>query len=181
MELMLAEGFIATSVDDICRKAGVTKGSFFHFFASKDELGKAVVEHFHCAQQARFSRAPFASERDPLRRALGMLDAVAAAMADPSLPKSCIIGNFSQELAPTRAEFRALCAGKFDHWIGGFSADLAAAAQARRMKVDAAGLGALFVSIVQGSLILIKAKGDPALGAANLAHFKRYVEAQFRG
>lgn len=177
-KLMLAQGFTATSVEEICAEAGATKGSFFHFFGSKEDLGKAVVEHFHCRQQDRFSSAPFNAEADPLKRALGMIDAVAGAMADPATPKSCIIGNFSQELAPTHPEFQVLCAQKFDYWIESFSADLDAAGRAhgRSAKVDARGLASLFLSIIQGSLVLMKAKRDPGIAAANFRHFRRYVE-----
>lgn len=178
MKLMLAKGFTSASVDEICAEAGATKGSFFHFFKSKEELGKAVVEHFHCRQQTGFAAAPFNAEKDPLLRALGMIDAVAKAMADPRTPKSCIIGNFSQELAPTHPEFRSLCAAKFDHWIDAFASDLRDAARQRTppAQVDARGLAGLFVSIIQGSLILIKAKGDLGIAAANFRHFRRYVE-----
>lgn len=181
MKLMLSKGFTATSVDEICAEAGSTKGSFFHFFKSKEDLGRAVVEHFHCRQQAMFAGAPFSKKEDPLERALGMIDAVAGAMADPSTPKSCIIGNFTQELAPTHPEFKALCAEKFDHWIDAFSMDLTAAARARRppVTVDARGLAALFLSIIQGTLILLKAKGDLGIAAANFRHFRRYVEDHF--
>jgi TetR/AcrR family transcriptional repressor of nem operon len=38
-----AKGFAATSVDDLCQAAAVTKGSFFHHFKSKEELGVAFA------------------------------------------------------------------------------------------------------------------------------------------
>lgn len=183
MKLMLTKGFTATSVDEICAEAGATKGSFFHFFKSKEELGKAVVEHFHCRQQDGFASAPYRSEKDPLKRALGMIDAVSAAMADPRTPKSCIVGNFTQELAPTHPDFQALCAGKFDYWIEEFSANLRNAARAQKppVKIDARELAALFLAVIQGSLILMKAKKDSAIGSANLLHFRRYVERLLAG
>ena len=41
--LVLKRGFNATTVDDICAEAGVTKGSFFHHFENKDDIGLAAV------------------------------------------------------------------------------------------------------------------------------------------
>jgi TetR/AcrR family transcriptional repressor of nem operon len=35
--LMRQRGFSATTVDDICAEAGVTKGGFFHYFKSKED------------------------------------------------------------------------------------------------------------------------------------------------
>ena len=46
-QLMLAKGFPATTVDEICEAAGFTKGSFFHYFESKEHLGKEVLDRFY--------------------------------------------------------------------------------------------------------------------------------------
>ena len=44
LRLMLAKGYPATTVDEICASAGVSKGSFYHFFATKEELALAAVQ-----------------------------------------------------------------------------------------------------------------------------------------
>jgi len=56
-----AKGYAATTVDDICHKAGVTKGSFFHHFKSKDELAVAAATYFGTMSVALFATAPYAS------------------------------------------------------------------------------------------------------------------------
>jgi len=45
-ELMLRDGYSATRVDDVIRKAGVSKGSFYHFFDSKESLGLAAIDQY---------------------------------------------------------------------------------------------------------------------------------------
>ena len=40
---ILARGYSATTVDDLCRAAGVTKGAFFHHFDSKEALAVAAA------------------------------------------------------------------------------------------------------------------------------------------
>ncbi|HEX6243136.1 MAG TPA: helix-turn-helix domain-containing protein, partial [Polyangiales bacterium] len=45
-DLIRAKGFNATSVDDLCAAAAVTKGSFFHHFASKEALGVAAAQRW---------------------------------------------------------------------------------------------------------------------------------------
>ncbi len=42
LSVIRTKGFSATTVDELCSAAGVTKGAFFHHFKSKDELGVAV-------------------------------------------------------------------------------------------------------------------------------------------
>src|SRR5438445_9036880 len=73
-ELMLAKGFTATSVDEICDTASLTKGSFFHYFESKEHLGRAVVEHFYAWRRQMFEQAPFHQIKDPLERVFGRID-----------------------------------------------------------------------------------------------------------
>jgi len=46
LAVIRSKGYSATTVDDICRKAGVSKGSFFHYFPSKEHLAIAAAEHF---------------------------------------------------------------------------------------------------------------------------------------
>lgn len=42
--LMLTDGYSRTSVESVCAKAGVTKGSLYHYFRTKEDLGIAVLE-----------------------------------------------------------------------------------------------------------------------------------------
>src|ERR671913_564519 len=42
-DVIRAQGFAATSVDDLCKAAGVTKGAFFHHFENKEALGVAAA------------------------------------------------------------------------------------------------------------------------------------------
>ena len=53
IDVIRAQGYCATTVDDLCRAAGVTKGAFFHHFTSKDAMAVAAAQHW---TQPRFSR-----------------------------------------------------------------------------------------------------------------------------
>jgi len=65
--LMRQRGFSATTVDDICAEAGVTKGGFFHYFKSKDDLATAAVTRFYDMKAKQFADAPFRNLADPVR------------------------------------------------------------------------------------------------------------------
>ncbi len=73
-KLMLTKGFNATTVEEICEAAGVTKGSFFHYFESKEDLGKTVTEYYWQKMSGLIGNAPFRKYSDPLRRIYGFID-----------------------------------------------------------------------------------------------------------
>src|SRR5687767_8753215 len=45
VELIWKGSYGSTSVDSICKRAGVSKGSFYHFFPSKTDLALAAIDH----------------------------------------------------------------------------------------------------------------------------------------
>jgi len=175
IKLMLAQGFTATSVDEIILDAQTTKGSFFHFFKSKEELAKSALERYVCGQLERFQSAPFQKEKNPQKRVFGRIDASIAIFKDSSLPKSCLLGNFAQELAATNSEFQSVCAKMFTLAVEEFARDLKAAGCR-----DSVGLANLYYSIIQGSMILGKAKQDVNIAIENLKHFKQYIKTQIK-
>src|SRR3954452_17892940 len=74
LSLIRAKGYSATSVDDLCAAAGVTKGAFFHHFKSKEVLAVAAADHWSEKTGAFFAAAPYHQHKDPLERVLGYLD-----------------------------------------------------------------------------------------------------------
>src|SRR5882724_12130501 len=74
LTVIRTKGYSATTVDDICHAAGVTKGSFFHHFKSKDELALAAAEHFSEMADGLFAQAPYHAAIDPAARVLGYID-----------------------------------------------------------------------------------------------------------
>lgn len=157
-QLMLAQGFTATTVDQICEAASVTKGAFFHYFSSKDELAKATFDRFCRRGGERYQSAPFLKKSDPLERLNGYVDFTIAQAKHP-VRDSCLVGMFSQELADSRPEFRTMCEGAFAQWAAGLKTmlDEVKKRHAPRASIDTQSLAEHFIAVFEGSLILAKA------------------------
>ncbi len=69
VQLILKQGFAATTVDQICAEAELTKGSFFHHFDSKEAIGKAAVEWWGAFGTALYAEAWKDEGLDPLEQA----------------------------------------------------------------------------------------------------------------
>src|ERR1700733_8982128 len=74
LDVIRERGFSATSVDDLCQTAGVTKGAFFHHFRSKEDFGVAVADYWSEMTGALFAGAAYHDHGDPLQRLLGYID-----------------------------------------------------------------------------------------------------------
>jgi TetR/AcrR family transcriptional regulator, transcriptional repressor for nem operon len=180
-QLMLSKGYAATSLEEICQTAGLTKGSFFHYFNDKQELGRTVLDGFYRQMVAAAGSGPFLKEPDPLKRVYGYVDSVIAASRHPAFPDACLIGTFTQELSDTHPDFRDQCASYFREWASTFKNLLDAATPRRspKSRLDTKGLAEHFIAVVEGSLILAKAQQDKTVVGKHLKHFKSYVKGQF--
>ncbi len=182
VKLMRGQGFNATTVEDICSTAGVTKGGFFHYFKSKEDIAKAALLRFRERKSQNFQDASFRKFADPLDRVFGRLDfAVEAAGGKAHLTKGCLIGMFAQELSFTHPELRSACQNSFSRIVEDFEKDLAAAKAiyAPRAEFEPKDVATLYVSIVQGSLMLAKASESNAVLQQNIEQFRRYLQSLF--
>jgi len=182
VSLMRQRGFNATTVDDICSEAGVTKGGFFHYFKSKDDLAAAAVVRFHELKAAELAQAPFRRLADPLDRVFGRLEfAKQSGGGIKSVTRGCLIGMFAQELSFTHAPLRTICQDKFAAIAKDFEMDLAEAKalHAPGATFDPSSVAALYVSIVQGSLMLAKASESNRVLFENLEQFRSYLQSLF--
>jgi TetR/AcrR family transcriptional repressor of nem operon len=181
MELMLENGYSATGVDNVCRAAKVTKGSFFHYFKTKEDLGKAVLDRFYRGMQAMAAQSPHFKKDDPLERVLGWMDFASDGSRDPRTLKGCLLGTFSQELSQTHEAIRKECDSKFCEWTGSIRKDLddAVARHKPKTPIDTAGLASHLVASLEGAIILAKAKGDGKPIRETMQHCKAYVSSLF--
>lgn len=182
VKLMRARGFNATTVDNICDAAGVTKGGFFHYFKSKDDVAKAAVTRFYEVKATDFQDAPFRKLTDPLDRVFGRLDFVRESVGDGKrLTKGCLIGMLAQELSFTNTELRSACRDTFSRIAKDFETDLAEAKAVHtpKAKFDPKNVAMLYVSIVQGSLMLAKASASNNILLENIEQFRSYLQSLF--
>jgi TetR/AcrR family transcriptional repressor of nem operon len=178
--LVRHRGFAATSVDDLCAAAGVTKGAFFHHFPSKEALGVALIEDWTATTAALFGAHPYNTLPDPLDRVFGYLDLRREILEQPIPEFSCVAGTTVQEAYETSTPIRTAAARSVQSGSDHVRPHLAAALAAHPVAgVTAESLARQFQVAVQGGIVLAKALNDPTPAREAFDHLERYLRLMF--
>lgn len=177
--LCLERGFADTTVAEVCERADLTKGAFFHYFEGKEAMGKAVLERWVANGTAVFSAASFWRQADPLDRLYGYIDFTAE--LTKAGPCGCLVGIFSQELWHSHPELRADCEIAFTRWAEGLGQLLeqAKSRYAPTASFDPQSLAYHFIAVFEGALVLARAFQRPEVVEEQLGHFKAYARNLF--
>jgi TetR/AcrR family transcriptional repressor of nem operon len=176
-----AKGYSAARVEDICEAAGLTKGSFFHHFASKEDLALAAAEHFSAFADGVFAAAPYQVLSDPLDRLLGYVD-FRKAILQGDLPEyTCLLGTMVQETYETHPAIRKACDRCISAHAATLVGDIGTAVQKYGLSPDwtVESLAYYTQAVIQGAFILAKAQQSSQIAAACLDHLHRYLELLF--
>ena len=175
-ELFLARGYAATTVDAICEKAGLTKGSIYYFFDSKEDLGLAVLDWSLRRGAQMLASGSYVRIVDPVEKAFGFLKHLEK--CSPELWNGgCLLGSFALELADTNSRVQQAVAGMFQALADQIAEQLQpiAARCAGKQAPSASELADTLLGTIEGSIILAKAHRDPSRIPKAVRGFRRSV------
>ena len=175
-----ARGFAATSVDELCQIAEVTKGSFFHHFKSKEALGVAAAQHWAEMTSAFFAAAPYHVPEDPLDRVLAYVAFRKSIIAGDLPAFTCLVGTMVQEVYDVSPAIRDACGRSIFGHAATLQADIMRPCQ-RGISGGwtAESLARHTQAVIQGAFVLAKAGNDPALARECIDHLDRYIRLLF--
>jgi TetR/AcrR family transcriptional repressor of nem operon len=181
LRVVRTKGYAATRIEDICAEAGLTKGSFFHHFKSKEELALAAVAHWDAHTTGFFANAPYHEPADPLDRLIAYVDFRKAILSGDLPDFTCFAGTIVQEAYRTHPDVSAACERNITAHAKTLEADIEAAKRkfGVRGKWTAESLALHIQAVIQGGFVLAKAKGSAAVAAQSLDHLRRYLEQTF--
>lgn len=176
LDAVRRRGFAAVSIKDIVAAAGVPKGSFHYYFASKDAYALALMDHFgrHMADVAAALTAD--PKAPPVERLRAFFRAYAKRMADEKHETGCLLGVMAAEAGDLAPPVRARVEAGLKAFAGFLTPTLHAAQQSGAIASDAdpEALARALVNAWEGALLRMKAEGGPA-------PLEDFEQAVFRG
>ncbi len=181
IHVIRAKGYTATRIEDICETAGLTKGSFFHHFKSKEELAIAAAEYWSEVTSAFFAEAAYHNASDPLERLLAYVDLRKAMLQGEMASFTCLAGTMAQEVYATHPTIRDACDRSISNHAATLVPDIEAAIRKYGIQGDwtAESLALMTQVAIQGAFVLAKAKQSTTVAEDSLDHLHRYLKMLF--
>jgi TetR/AcrR family transcriptional repressor of nem operon len=183
--LVLERGFAGTTIDAVIAATSTSKGSFFHHFHSKDDLGRALVERYAAADIAHlelFMAQAEAAYEDPAEQLVEFVRLFEKAADDLARQQpSCLYVSFVYERGLVGAETTELIVDAVLAWRRRLTEKIVAASELHppRLPVEPGSLADLVFTTFEGGFILARTMSDPTLLRGQLEHLRRYIELLF--
>ncbi len=157
--LILEQGYNHTGILAVLQAAAVPKGSFYHYFKTKEEFGLAVLDAYFAAHMANVERFFADQTRSPLARLRGCFEFYVEHFRSLEWRDGCLLGNMSQELADQNPTFRARLQELLGRWCRRVEECLEEARRAGELRpgLDSRLLAEFCVNSWEGAILRMKA------------------------
>ena len=183
--LILEHGFAGTTLAMIVEQAGVTKGSFFHHFDSKSELGRVLIERY-ARQDEQFLQQLLESaerlSRDPLQQLLIFIGLLAEEFENGHNPlEGCLFAAYIYQQGMFDTETRSIPERAFRRWRRAVAAKLEQITEqySPTIAVDLDSLADSLNVVTEGAFITARVFEQPEVMVDHLIHLRNYMELLF--
>jgi TetR/AcrR family transcriptional repressor of nem operon len=180
--LIRTQGYSSTTVDELCEHAGVTKGSFFHYFESKEDLAVKAAEHWSLVTGKLFESAPYHKHDDPFDRFLGYVEFRREILRGKIPEFTCLVGTMVQEAFEVSPKIRKACRDSIFGHAETLEKDISEAKKLYSVKTPKwmpKSLALHTQAVLQGAFILAKAGDNVELASDSVDHLINYIQLLF--
>jgi TetR/AcrR family transcriptional repressor of nem operon len=158
LDIIHRQGFHSTGLKELFSTGGMSSGSFYNYFSSKDELGHALIDFKWSKLKA--SLFSTAIENDSIAQLFQIIDKLEAIHAAENPCAGCFLGNLIVELVEHEPSFRTHLTQVFDEWQAEI-AKLLRSGQSQLQPIDPNELAQEVLTAIEGALLLGRLYNNP--------------------
>jgi TetR/AcrR family transcriptional repressor of nem operon len=158
MEVLTEKGYCATGIDEILRRVGIPKGSFYHYFDNKDAFGLELIDHYSAFFKHKLEKFFTDTALSPIERLQAFMQDATENMTRFQFKRGCLVGNLGQEMGALPEAFRDRIHGVFIDWQGQVESCLKSAQIAGEIsqEIDCAHAAYVFWTGWEGAVLRAK-------------------------
>ena len=113
---MVAKSYHSVGIQEVLDEVSVPKGSFYHYFPSKEDFGVAIIEYY--GEQLAYSIRQRLSNRElsPRKRMEEYFKAIRNYYAANGFGQGCLVAKLATEVADSSPKIRIALQNEFDKW-----------------------------------------------------------------
>lgn len=173
-ELFHTQGYHATSMAEILKKADANSGSLYYFFKSKSELLLAVLGWYEEMLYPEVMDPAFAMTADPIERVFAVLAGYREMLVMTHCTLGCPIGNLALELVDCEPEIRARIELNFTNWCKAIEKCLREAADRLPRDIDLEQMSRFVLTVMEGGILQARGHQDVKRYEASVAQLRDY-------
>lgn len=116
VEVLTEAGYSSIGIETILKREGIPKGSFYHYFDSKEAFGKAVIESYNQFFKKKLAKHLQSDEHKPLSGFHAFVADAMSGIEKYKFRRGCLIGNLGQELSTLPTSFGDQLTDVFTQW-----------------------------------------------------------------
>ena len=180
-QLFSRQGYFGSSLVDIMHETGLEKGGIYNHFSSKEQLALEAFDYAYGLVQQRVQFA-LHDKKHAIERLLALIEVFKSIAEDPPVDGGCPILNTAIEADDAHPALKARAASAMDDWRDTFQRIIAKgiAKQEVRPDVNADVVATLFISMLEGAVMLSKLYDDTIHMQRAADHLTHYVETSIR-
>jgi TetR/AcrR family transcriptional regulator, transcriptional repressor for nem operon len=164
VELMHQNGYNATGLSDILKAADLPKGSFYHYFSSKEDFAAAALARYVAHEGEHAASVRNDLKMPPLKRVKRYFTDLTMTYGQMGEIPGCMMGRFSLEMAAKSPRLRKLISASFAGWQHRIAAVVQEAVEQKELPADtdAESLAGFLLNSWEGALLRSQAEKSDA-------------------
>ncbi|WP_025898190.1 acrylate utilization transcriptional regulator AcuR [Sneathiella glossodoripedis] len=136
MSLLTEKGFISTGLTELLSDTGIPKGSFYHYFESKEEFGHEVLKRYGQYFENLLDKYLTDEAELPLARIDNFIKGATDWIEKHRFTRGCLVGNLGQEASGLNKDFCERLENIFQSWQARIATCLEQAKEQNQLSPD---------------------------------------------